>query len=915
MSNPVFPGVDALLTLVRGVVRRPRLFERDRDLEVRGDLPLPLVCLITDPGADGFLDRLDQALEAKLPKVPHVLVDVAKPGEHADAVLPLLHVLHKKLRDQQLGRDPLKRFDHYELAHHLTRVELPARQGKREEPVETVLRTWSSRSPVSGALADVAEQAGERAKLAMALATFGGRLVGLYWGPDRVPGLGRERRWFMSQPYMVPRHSQDFFGFAARLTRDRRDFENPEQVRKLLVHAFLEDLRVAYRRTRLGLLPRRRGLRRTAYVTALLDNVDAPGGWELLRLINEVRNETGELDPLLIITTSREQPTALTRPPAPNKPNGAKGAFTAWKDRLPRRRQLLAEDARYLFVTLPATVPPEVELDSADRHAWESEAREQPREEPRLARRGAGEMIVAGALLAALVMPAVSVRDHWNAKCAFFGAVADGVATTLVRNPGKPDQCVGYSDSASQVFGTNERLQKAQELVFLENEDAERLHRDSPNRPYFSLVYFAGLTASDSAPATEHAVAEELEGLVIRQRGQHAEDTSDSDPLLRVIVANGGTGMEAAEMVARDMLVPLIESDPSILGVVGLDRSVAQTEKAIEELGLHGIPAVGTTLTKVGLDKLSPLYFQLVPDNNKQAELISEYADRIDATAVTIYHPPVNGPNTYVSSLVDVIQKRLGTNNVGVSSEQWEKSPTELKSLCADKTDRHQEMVFYAGREDQFGEFLSFIRRNCADSSKLPRIVGDDATSRFVAHAPGRRQNDFNGLSIAYVGMGGLVVLAGSGCAEGRSGTLRGGAPALDAFCSGYRELRADPEAAVLREEDRPVMPWPGERVGGLYDASGLFVDAVRQSWPAAGTLPHRAAIAPMFREMTFVGATGAIDFHGSRIANNRNLSVLTIDNVNDVTGAAGTPKCKMMRGELYGGSEDTEDNGCPRPR
>jgi hypothetical protein len=70
VSDPVFPGVDALLTLVRMLVRRPRLWERDEDLEKRGDLPLPLVCLIREPGADGFLRRLDRAFAAKLRRPP-----------------------------------------------------------------------------------------------------------------------------------------------------------------------------------------------------------------------------------------------------------------------------------------------------------------------------------------------------------------------------------------------------------------------------------------------------------------------------------------------------------------------------------------------------------------------------------------------------------------------------------------------------------------------------------------------------------------------------------------------------------------------------------------------------------------------------------------------------------------------------
>ena len=52
----------------------------------------------------------------------------------------------------------------------------------------------------------------------------------------------------MRQQYLAPRQSVTFLGFAERLTAGWRDGEQPAQVDKLLLHAFLEDLRQAYRR-------------------------------------------------------------------------------------------------------------------------------------------------------------------------------------------------------------------------------------------------------------------------------------------------------------------------------------------------------------------------------------------------------------------------------------------------------------------------------------------------------------------------------------------------------------------------------------------------------------------------------------------------------------------------------------------
>ncbi|MEU4743192.1 ABC transporter substrate-binding protein [Actinosynnema sp. NPDC023658] len=863
------------------------------------------MCLIREPGADGFLARLDRAFAAKLPKVPHVLVTPADAAKHPKAALPLLHALHGKLRSGQFGRNSFKQFDHYELADHLSGVELTPKQVKYERPVEAVLRAWG-RHRMSGQVGELADKAGERAQFLMALTKFAGRFIGLYWRRDRVPGLGRERRWFMRQPYMVPRHSQDFFDFAERLTKDRRESENLDQFHKLLVHAFLEDLRTAYRRTRAGFVPHRKAHRRTTYVPVLLDDVD-PAGWELLRLVNEVRNETGELDPLLFITAGGEQPDDLAAPSTPMTPNVAEEAFSAWKGRLPRRRQLLAPDARYLFVSLPAAVPDGVHLSGRDRHAWEIEEREGPRRAVWPARRGVGEMLVVLVVLAAAAVPAKALWTHWWADCAFFGAVTGNIATEVVTVDGT-DQCVGYSDNAGQVFGRNERLRLAQENVFAQNEVAADLHEQSPDRPYFSLVYFAGLTFNQSFPASEHSVAEELEGLLIRQRQLNTQGLR-SGPLLRIVIANGGNKMAVAHAVARDLLVPLIEADPGILGVVGFDRSVTQTAAAITELGDHGVTAVGTTLTRVGLDGTSPLYFQLVPDNTVQANLIADYAADVQATKVTIFHRAGSGPDAYVDSLVEVMRARLGGGPIEVVDKDWQESAAELSKACIDQEDRHLEIAFHAGREDEFGGFLQALRNNCAGLDKLPRVVASDAVSRFVAHTPGRNRDEFNGVPLFYVGMGGLVVLAGRSCVEGRSGTVVGGSSALDSFCAGYHALR-DEISAVLPAVERPVAPWPGERVGGLYDTAGLFAAAVQELRPQGGPAPHRAAVAQRFREMDFQGATGLINFKQGRIANDRNLAVLKLADIHDVQGI---PECELMTGFLYRrGQERDPVTGCP---
>lgn len=920
-SRPHFAGSHALLTLIQSLYHRPRFFTASSSHDRRGDQPLPLVCLHRDRSSTTFLPALKESLDSTLPQVPHTLIDADEvadtaTGDAAEHLLPLVHALQQELGKDEFTSGGIGEFDNYKLVEWLTRQHLPPEQGKRDKPVVNLLREWTGGRPGSGGLRSVvAEVPHALTRFVLSVVLWIGQLLGMRWLAGRVPGLGSEARWIMSQRFMVPRHSTSFQGFAERLTLDRRSAESEEQIKKLLLHAFLEDLRIAYRRRRWRIFPRRQGWRRTTYVTVLLDNVrETNGGWELLRLINEVRNETGRLDPLLLVAATDDPPRPPEEPAfSLTSAVHANEALSEWRRRLPTRRQKLAPDARYLHIELPPGASA-AEVSHDDHKAWQDQAGWYPRRAPVLARRYLCEALVLALLAAGLVQPTLTVSESLGANCAVFTPWWKGAVSTRVSDLGSAgEQCLGYSDSAAQVFGNNARLRYAQSRVHAQNDDAKRLHAENPDRPYVTLVYFAGLTNSRSGPRTDHAVAEELEGLLLRQRKQNTP--SYSEPLLRIVIANGGTGMRGAPEVARELLVPLVESDPTILGVVGMDRSVTETEQAIRVLGEHGVPVLGSTLTSTGLADLTPLYFQLVPGNERQAELLGSYAARVDASRVTVYHPSVTGRNTYAATLMSELTERLRGTGIALDKRGWKRSVSELAPLCADDTGRHREIAFYAGRENVFGDFLRTVRRNCTGSAELPMIVASDAASRFVADARSRKHSVFNGVTVSYVGLGSPVVLAGQDCVDGLDNSLPGAGSRLDAFCAAYHELRRK-----LREElpkEAPDMPWPGERVGGLYDAAGLFVNAVleirHRDSTGDGATPHRAEVAQQLRDLTFEGATGTIDFGRSRIADERSLAVLRISNINELAGPEGTPSCVYLIGTVYGGRHPDTATGCPQ--
>ncbi|MFX4293234.1 ABC transporter substrate-binding protein [Streptomyces bohaiensis] len=942
MDSTGFPGDEELESVIAELVQRPALTDAERGggRTVRGDRPLPLICVVGAGRRDvlvPFAERFATTRDLAFARVDAEAVAAStRDAEGPLPPLPLLTAAREKLELDAFGPYHQPTFDRYRLVEWLTTQRVDREPGgNRRRRTTEMLRRWSGRGPRtandgSGAATVVEDVPTLPARTALWLVLAVAGRLGM-----RVTGVRRQARWLMRQPYVVPAHSRDIQGFAERLTLPHREREDASQVGKLLVHAFLEDLRAAYRRRHRRVLPRRAGLRRTAYVTLLLDNVtEANGGWELLQLINDVRNETGEHDPLLVVAAGADWPEP--RPTADHPPAEAALALRTWRENLPLRRQRFDRYARYLWLraTEPAAPPappvaPRRLSPRAVRHrdgsapavtaAAEPPPPRQPaapltglraRRPPYPARRGVGEAVLALLLLVVLLPPALDVRESWAAGCSYFRAgFHDGVAVRVAElGRGGRTQCVGYSDSAVQIFGKNDRLRAAQSAVFAQNETAKRLHAQRPDRPFLTVVHFVGLTNEVSRPDTDHASAEELEGLLLRQQEQN--QVSDVQPLLRVVVANGGDGMGHAATVAREMLAPLAEADPTVVAVTGMDRTVAQTEQAISELGTAGVPVVGTTLTGTGLAELSPLYFQMVPDNSVQALLVARYAEHLGVERLTVHHPPLGAGDGYVETLLTETRAEAQARGIEVAEESWGRTQGD-NSLCTGP-DRSGEMVFYVGREADFADFLRTSAGGCPGGrAQLPVIVAGDSVSRFVAQPERRTNSALAGVPVSYVGLGALVTLAGDPCRRGEVPDGTPGGTPLNAFCTGFSRLH--PEASD--SGGGGAVPWPAERSGVAYDTAGMLIGAVGELHrpPTAGTAarpPHRGAVAQHLRESVFQGATGAVDFRTSRIGNERNLAVLTLEDISDIDAQ---PACSFLIGTLAPGRTGDPETGCPR--
>ncbi|MFG1713076.1 hypothetical protein [Micromonospora sp. NPDC049203] len=778
-------GGPELLTLLARLLRRPR----------RGDRRLPLLWLVR-PAGDGAVAALLRRFAARRAgrRVPHAVLDLtARPD--GDDVAAVLRELHRQLSVEAFGA-PRLRFRHYPLAdwlmHQTLAVDLDAADSGRAALVRR-LRDWRGRRTGDD------PQVGGDSGLGTALHL----LLWLLWRAvpsvlfriavsGRVPLVGRQYRWFMRQQYLAPRQSVTFLGFAERLTAGWRDGEHPAQVEKLLLHAFLEDLRLAYRRR----FWRPGDWRRTAYPVLVLDGARPDNvGHTLVRLVDEVRNETGRNDPLLVVAVAAGPPPepAATRPLAQ-----AEEAYEEWAEALPENRRLrrpgawlmlLEADDRDVDVPVGG-VPPA--LVAPDPPWW------------------ARRFLPAAVALALVAGLGVWAHGRWAPDCRPWPA--DRVAVRLVGG-----ECVGYSDTAGQVFNSEpgqDRLRAVQRRIFAQNRAAEEVWRRSEHRrPYLTLVYLGSLTGNRTRADEESYVSEreELEGMATAQYALLQESAAADDAaLLHIVVANAGRQMRHADDAVR-MLEGLARDDPTVLGVVGLVDSRTSTAAALRELNRVGLPVLAPTLSADRMDANSSLYLAMSAPNRDQARMVEAYARQVLRVGEAhVYWTTGEGSSLtddlYVATLVDGLRERFGDRITRL--DEW-RSGRRLTQECG-----YPGMLFFAGRWSEFDGFMRALKECGANPPR--HLVADDSVNRFMAN-PGLRASAPGNLPVTYVSKAALATCASLRTAQAGRDDARG------SFLTwiGADGLLDPPRCRA------GAGPPVGERVSLSYDATMMTVRAL----------------------------------------------------------------------------------------
>ena len=925
-----FVGADRLVKLIGALYERPRIGDRPRELldngewrpgyhrERAGRRGLPMVCLVGDARA-GVLEELDTRLRNAKPAgtVRSVRLsladqpdadadhadpdrtdtdhpDVDQPGKATHASVRTVRDLLWRVRNELVRsgrtRESRLRFPLFTLADQLMSKQFP---DDDTDPERTLLRELQEnglltrfRSAIDNVSRELVPQHPTwRFPLLLlrwlTLVTFRISVTG------RVPGLSGRYRWFLRQPHLAPEMSGSFVRFALRLTDGEWQKESPEFVARLLVNAFLEDLRRDYLLRPWQIWRRRR----MTYPVLLLDEVSTGnGGYRLLALINDVRNQVGLFDPLLVISASQAPPPDAV--PSETRPRyhagEATSAYRVWQNMLSADRRARRPTAWYLPIGLDAQQAEDEKAEVRKRvlalgDSYERSGGRMPLWATRWVRVG----------VVAVLLGTVAGYGGWRYSA--FRESHCGTSSPWLTWVESDQECVGVSDGSYPLFSPADpegTVQQVEAAVADQNRRAEALHAQYPERPYITLVDLEALTSSNGTPEGLTAERESLEGFAVAQSRQF-NATAAADPIVRILIANGGKGMRHGAEVATTLL-EMAKEDPALVGVVGLDMSSKPTADTIKALGDAGIPVVAATLTADQLADQNPIYFQVAPQNRREAEVAAAFAaQRPGPRAVRIYYSD-DAADFYSPNLRDDLAVSFKKQHFDVDARAFDPDGGAADpSAHVGRGDRlvgnasaagrdacsYNGFVVFAGRGvPDFGAFLA----GAAQCGSTATIIGDDDVSRYVADTVARERTR----SLPYY----YLALA-SKPSTTMAGPARDFYPALEAKFDFERTVKGrsfDGHAALS------------------YDAALVMITATQYLRETSSSIPVTPGA--VWREITAIhtsqldansnrtnkyieGASGAIDYGGDigrHVPQDKPVTVLQVQGGEVVPGPQG---------------------------
>ncbi|MBM7171973.1 ABC transporter substrate-binding protein [Streptomyces sp. G44] len=610
--------------------------------------------------------------------------------------------------------------------------------------------------------------------------------------PGRAPlflWLRRESKWFLTTTFLsvasreqptdtsILRPVRSWKAIASRAydvagwLLDEREGSRIQ----LYVLAMLEDLRDGHTRWSWDL----RGFKRSRPPLLFLPRIsNSNGGIELIRAISDVRSRRSELDPLLVLAgvaardVERLKPRAGSGAPGP-EPARAEGLsrmrvrYRDWAGSLRSTQSPSGESTLPWVLTLPLPSHELRVLRERDRHCVKASNR------PTVARVvwALHSLVLAACLAAALMGWRALTLDEEYCAAGFLTAnkytekkesgrggemECIGLATGGVRfsdwlSDGQDDMGGqgdegGKGTASAGVGATPWSVAELEEAVREENEEVRE-----GSGPFVTVVYAGPLSSDPDGARSPVKGIEELAGVYIAQKA--INDTSSRK--LRVLVANGGVDMQH-QVTMADRIAAYADTDPTLIGVVGIGRNLRSSEETVERLAEAGLPVVSGTNSSSELPKKFANWFSLAAPDEWQARQLGLIARQLrepgsDQSALVLARKQTDkgaGTRKEREGRTDAytedqarfgermlaregfrMQGRLTYEVSGGTPQMGEQAAT----ICKGRDGDVPAVIYFAGRVEDLRSLMSELSEEKGCRKDMAILTGDDLSkARFA---------------------------------------------------------------------------------------------------------------------------------------------------------------------------------------
>lgn len=397
------------------------------------------------------------------------------------------------------------------------------------------------------------------------------------------------------------------------------------------------------------------------------------------------------------------------------------------------------------------------------------------------------------------------------------------------------------------------RITDLSRLIGAENDRVARIARQGDQHQIVKVVVATQLSTDQEPPYFDLAVGiNELIGALLgMQAWNGASDQRPAPVLVQVVLANlGGSSAHAAKALAR--VQKLVESDQSVVAVVGLGQTRAGTAESLARLGAAGIPMIASAQSGDILGQQAN-YYRIAPANWLQAQLGTAWIRREHPDARTSL--VISDQDDYSAGLAGDYRRQLAGSSAAIDDRDVirfaEQTPglshlfqREIQQRCDREPEKDQVLV-YTGRANEAIELVRALGSPDLDGDCARRVTmlgGDDMTQTEETEM--QRELRGNPARIYFTTFGTT--------SEARSILPDRSRQVWEQLRCDYDQLRA----ATLPQHAIEL----GGHIQVAYDVFGVLADVARQLGQQHAEI-NRETIRGALADTSHQGATGLIDF------------------------------------------------------